>query len=43
MLIICGEFDRICHEPDDKKHIVGCLERSVGLFGGLVNRECDDE
>ena len=37
MLIICGELDRVCHEPDDEEYVVGCLEGGVRLFDSLVH------
>ena len=39
VLVICSELDRDCYESDGEEYVVGCLRRSVGLFGNLVHRK----
>ena len=43
VLVIRGELDRICREPDDKEYVVGCLQGVVRLFDGLVHRKRNHE
>jgi len=43
VLVIRGELDSVCYEPDDKEYVVGCLERGVRLFCSLVYRKRNRE
>ena len=37
VLVIRGELDHICHEPNDEEHVVRRLEGGMRLFGSLVD------
>ena len=37
MLVIRGELDRVCGEPNEEEYVVRRFEGGVRLFGGLVN------
>ena len=43
MLVVGKEFDCVCHKSRDEKYVIGCLERGVRLFRGLIDGKCNNE